>query len=316
MNQFAMKKDVVLALSSGGARGIAHIGVIRELEARGYNITGVSGTSIGAVIGGFYAAGKLHEYEEWVSSLGRYNVFNLIDFSFSAKGIIKGQKVFRKMSEWMAGVTFEDLRIPFVCVAVDLKNRKEVVFDTGDVLDSIRASIAIPGYIEPMAMNDVYLYDGGIVNPIPVDCVPRKGDELVVAVDLNAYKPEFDPRIFWKGTEPEASPTLKKITDMWFSAVRNIDILQRKTSNDKKEKKTTYNSQQHLTRIGALNEMFELMQENIAKQALLRNPPDVHIEIPRNLCNTFEFHRSKELIAYGQKCASLAIDEIEARNSL
>ena len=120
------KKKVALVLSSGGARGIAHIGVIRELEARGYEISSVSGTSIGAVIGGFYAAGKLDEYEEWICSLGPYNVFNLIDFSFSTLGFIKGQKVFKKLSEWMEGVAFSDLRIPFSCVATDLKNRKEV----------------------------------------------------------------------------------------------------------------------------------------------------------------------------------------------
>lgn len=304
-----MNKNVALVLSSGGARGVAHIGVIRELEECGYTITSVSGTSIGAVIGGFYAAGKLDEYAQWVSSLGLYNVFNLIDFSFSAKGLIKGERVFRKMSEWMIGVTFEDLNIPFVCVAADLKNRKEVILNKGDVLESIRASIAIPGYIEPLLMNDVYLYDGGIINPIPVSCVPRTGDEMVVAVDLNAYMPEFNPKEYWKTTEPEASPTLKKVSALWLNAVNHIELLQRKTSNEEKEKTSNHNIHKHLTHIGALNEMFELMQENVSEESLRKYPPDVLIRIPRNLCNTFEFHRSKELIAYGRQQAKLALEQ-------
>ncbi len=302
------RKKVALVLSSGGARGIAHIGVIRELEARGYTISAISGTSIGAVIGGFYAAGKLDEYTDWVCSLGLYNVFNLIDFSFSSKGVIKGKKVFLKMSEWMKDTKFEDLNIPFSCVAVDLKHRKEVVLNCGDVMDSIRASIAIPGYIEPMLLNGVYLYDGGIINPLPVNRVHRTGDELVVAVDLNAYQPDFEPKAYWKSNEPEASPTLKKVSEMWANATKKVAILQRRTSNDKG--KPNPGSKEQLSRLGALNEMFELMQENITLQSLQNASPDLLIKIPRNLCNTFEFHRSKELIAYGREQTSIALENI------
>jgi len=306
-------KNIALVLSSGGARGIAHIGVIQELEARGYTITSVSGTSIGAVIGGFYAAGKLDQYTEWVCSLELYNVFNLIDFSFSAKGIMKGKKVFQKMSEWMEGLKFEDLELPFSCVAVDLKKREEVVLSSGDVMSSIRASIAIPGYIEPMLLNGNYLYDGGIVNPLPINRVHRTGDDLVVAVDINAYEPDFDPKVFWKSNEPEASPTLKKVSEMWSGAVKKIEVLQRHTSNEKTEDSMPDKDKEkgHFSRIGALNEMFELMQENVTLQSIKDGNPDVLISMPRNLCNTFEFHRSKELIAFGRKRASEALDRLE-----
>lgn len=306
------KKNVALVLSSGGARGIAHIGVIEELLARGYNITSVAGTSIGAIIGGFYAAGKLDDYANWVYSLGLVNVFNLIDFSFSAKGVIKGQKVFKKMSEWMEGLHFEDLSIPFTCVATDLKNRRERVFDSGDVLQAMRASISIPGYIEPLLVDDVFLYDGGIVNPIPLNRVQRKDDDIVVAVDLNTYQPDFDPKRDFKGHEDtEASQTLNKVTSMWLNAIKNIEVLQRRTSNEKKKAKEEVNKDKHLTRIGALTEMFDMMQENISKQMIAQEAPDILIEIPRNLCSTFEFHKSKELVEFGRMRAKMALDMLD-----
>ena len=307
-------KKIALVLSSGGARGIAHIGVIRELEARDYEITSISGTSIGAVIGGFYAAGKLDEYEAWVSGLGLYNVFNLMDFSFSAKGFIKGQRVFKKLSEWMDGVTFEDLRIPFSCVATDLKNRKEVVLDTGDVLAAIRASVAIPGYFEPSVTDDdTYLYDGGIVNPLPINRVQRNGAELVFAVDLNAYQPLFDPKKYWQESKPEESLILKRVSEVWQTAVQKVEVLQRLNTNEKQsEQKGPHNKEKHLSHIGALLEMFEMMQENITAQTIREQRPDVLIEIPGNLCNTFEFHRGKELIEFGRIQTQKVLDKYQS----
>lgn len=304
------KKNVALVLSSGGARGIAHIGVIEELEARGYNITSVSGTSIGAVIGGFYAAGKLKEYADWVCSLGPVNVFNLIDVSFSTKGVIKGKRVFKKMSEWMEGVTFEDLNIPFSCVAVDLKNRKEVVFESGDVLQAVRASVAIPGYFEPQVIDDVFLYDGGIINPIPINRVRKNEGDMVVAVDLNTFEPNFDTKQYFASETPEESAVLKKVSDLWYNAIKNIDLIQQRLSNENKED-VEHNKEKHLTRIGALTEMFDLMQENVTKRSIQEEKPDVLIEIPQNLCHTFEFHKSKELVEFGRMRAKETLDKLE-----
>lgn len=304
-------KNVALVLSSGGARGIAHIGVIQELEARGYTITSVAGTSIGAVVGGFYAAGKLDEYAQWVSSLGLYNIFNLIDFSFSTKGIIKGRKVFHKMNEWMEGMNFDNLEIPFTCVAADLKSRREVVLDSGDVLQSIRASIAIPGYIEPKLLDGIYLYDGGIINPLPINRVHRSGDDLVVAVDLNAYEPDFDPEVFWKGNAPEASSTLQKVSEVWSAAMDNVTAFQRQISNDSKESKVPQKEEGYFSHIEALYEVFELMQENLTLQSIQKEKPDILISLPYNLCNIFEFQRSKELIAFGRQRAREVIDNLE-----
>lgn len=304
-------KNVALVLSSGGARGIAHIGVIEELEARGYTITAVSGTSIGAVIGGFYAAGKLDAYRDWVCGLDRFNVFNLIDFTMSTKGVIKGVKVFKKMSEWMEGVNFEDLRIPFSCVAVDLLNRKEVVFDSGDVMQAMRASIAIPGYLEPLIVDGRSLYDGGIINPIPINRVDKSNADMVIAVDLNAYQPTFDPKKHWK-EDVEASSIMKRVNDLWHSTSSRIQILQRNESNEKQLVGSQHTEKtKTLSRIGALNQMFELMQEGVAREMIRRERPDLLIEIPGNLCNTFEFHRSKELVEFGRLQTQKALDKFK-----
>lgn len=312
------KQDVALVLSSGGARGITHIGVIEELVARGYNITSVSGASIGAVIGGFYAAGKLEDYKNWICGLDRVNVFNLIDFSISTKGVIKGQRVFKKLSEWMNGVTFDDLSIPFSCVAVDLFNRREVVFSEGDVLEAMRASIAIPGYLEPQIIDGSPLYDGGIINPIPINRVKRNGNDIVVAIDLNAYMPDFDPETYWEEEEGdlEESTVMKRMAEMWNSTTKRMDELQKRVSNEtvpqKKKDDVELPKDKKMNRIGALTEMFELMQESLTKTTVEHEKPDVFVEIPRNLCNTFEFHRSADLVEFGRQQMKIALDKLEA----
>jgi NTE family protein len=303
-------KNVALVLSSGGARGVAHIGVIEELEARGYNITSISGTSIGAVIGGFYAAGKINEYREWICSIDRYNLFNLIDFSFNSRGVIKGEKVFNILREWMKGVTFNDLKIPFSCVAVDLAAHKEVVFESGNVLQAIRASIAIPGYIEPLILNGKALYDGGIINPIPINRVKRSGDDIVVAVDINARIPEFDPKKYWQIEEVESSRALNRISKMWHRATHRVEKMQIRHSNEKAPKRSE-RIKKELSPIGALTETFELMQEHISNDTLRKEKPEVHIEVPRNICDVFEFHHSKGLLEYGRQEARRVLDEYE-----
>ncbi len=309
-------KNIALVLSSGGARGIAHIGVIEELKARGYNITSISGTSIGAVIGGFYAAGKLQEYSDWVCSLGPVNIFNLIDVSFSTKGIIKGKRVFKKMSEWMKGVKFEDLNIPFACVAVDLINRKQVIFDKGDVMRAIRASVAIPGYFEPQVIDGIQLYDGGVLNPIPLDIIKRNEGDLLFAVDLNTNDYDFDRKNYFEGEdEQEESQILGVITDLWNTATKHIEVLQLKHSNEtrKTEESEEQRKKKHYTHIRALTEMFDLVQENVTREDINTHNPDLVIRIPQNLCSTFEFHKSKELVEFGRIRAKEALDLYEAQ---
>lgn len=155
-----MKQKVSLVLSGGGARGIAHIGVIEELEKQGYQIASIAGTSMGALVAAVYALGKMEEFKEWMFTLDKKTIFQLIDLSFSKQGLIKGDRVFNKMKEFIEDENIEDLPIPFVATATDIINKKQVVFKSGSVFEALRASIAIPTVITPVEKDGVLLVDG------------------------------------------------------------------------------------------------------------------------------------------------------------
>jgi NTE family protein len=181
------KQTLSLVLGSGGARGYAHIGVIEELLAQGYEIGSVSGSSMGALIGGLYASGKLEEYKEWVLGLDLLDVAKLIDFSFTRTGMIRGDKVFAVMETMIGNVMIEDLPIPFTAVATDLMKQKEVWMQKGKLVDAIRASIAIPTIFTPKQMGERHLVDGGVLNPLPIAPTVADDTDLTIAVNLGAH---------------------------------------------------------------------------------------------------------------------------------
>lgn len=181
-----MKKKAALVLSSGGARGMAHIGVIEEMEKEGYDISSLAGSSIGAVIGGIYSMGKLDDYKKWVCDLDRVEVFKMLDFTLTKQGFIKGEKVFNEMKKIIGDKPIEKLSIPFVAVASDMMSQKEVVLDKGSLFSALRASIAIPTVFTPHRLNGINLVDGGVLNPIPVKHIKRTDGDTLVVVDLNA----------------------------------------------------------------------------------------------------------------------------------
>ena len=283
------KKNVALVLSSGGARGVCQIGVIRELEELGYNITSVSGSSIGAVIGGFYAAGELENYAEWISSLDRISILSLMDFHLSASGIIRGEKVFNRMSQWVDGVKIEDLSIPFSAVATSFATRDEIIFDKGNLRDAMRASVSLPGMISPAVIDEKILFDGGLVNPIPLNRVKRKRGDLLIAVNLNAYIPSFDPVEFWNHDEEKENHGVLAVIK---ERLHDIGILK----HEDEEKSVT----QKVQLFDALNTSFDIMQEKLSDFNIKQYPPDVLVEIPRNICSTFDFNKSAELIEEGR----------------
>lgn len=180
-------KDIALVLSGGAARGLAHIGVIRELENRGYHIKSITGTSIGALIGGLYAMGRLDEFEDWIIKQRSYSFIKLLDISFRRNGIIKGEKILQKLRKEIPGMNIEELPIPFCCVATDLYTQQSVVLNKGKIYDAIRASIAIPSVFTPVRRDGMLLVDGGVLDNIPVDFAIRtKPDDKILAVDVNA----------------------------------------------------------------------------------------------------------------------------------
>ncbi|GGH75304.1 patatin-like phospholipase family protein [Phaeocystidibacter marisrubri] len=297
------KKQVALVLGSGGARGLAHIGVIEELESRGYTISSIAGSSIGSVIGGVYAAGYLDEYKEWVLNLDRRRVFQLIDFTISSHGFIKGERVFNEMKQFVGEERIENLKIPFCAIAVDLEHQEEVVYDSGDLWQAIRASVAIPSVLTPVQHNNRVLVDGGVVNPLPVNRVSRIEDDIMVAVDLNAL---IDLEVVHEKSSADQNEIeqnkfmesiRQKIGDWWPWA----------SNGDEGEEKS------HIKKnyLGILNASFEMMQDQVATLAMKQNPPDVLVKIPRKCASTFDFYMGKQLIETGRQLTAKALDQFE-----
>jgi NTE family protein len=278
-------KNVALVLSSGGARGIAQIAVIEELRKQGFNITSVAGSSIGAVIGGLYAGGTLPAYKEWLSNLDYWDVFNLLDFSLSSKGFIKGEKVFKIIAPFIANKEIQNLDIPFVAVASDIINKRAVIYRQGSLRDAIRASVSIPTVLHPIETDDGLIVDGGVVNPIPVDLVERIPGDILVVVDVNAHVSIEKVEI----TKKDQS-FLDDLSKRFFSW-----------------KKTEIAKKKNLGIFDILNESLDLTQEMLTTSMLEKHKPDILIEVSRKLCGTMDFHRNAEIIETGRNAAIKAI---------
>ena len=183
-------KNVALVLSSGGPRGFAHIGAIEALEEHGYTITSIAGTSIGSLVGGIYAAGKLAEFKEWLYSLDAWEVFSLMDLSIGKNHFVKGDKVIDAIMQIVPNINIEDLPIPYCAVATDLYTGREVLFDYGPLFRAIRASISIPSLFRPVKFGLTTLIDGAITNCLPLNRVRRTEGDLLVAFDVNDVNEE------------------------------------------------------------------------------------------------------------------------------
>ena len=294
-------KSVALVLSSGGARGLAHIGVIEGLEAAGYKISAVSGTSMGAVVGGVYAAGNLKEYKEWMLKLDKLEVFRLIDFTFSTKGFIRGDKVFKEMRKFVHDKKIEDLNIPFAAVACDLMKREEVVFKSGSLYTALRASAAIPTVIQPSVLNKKQLVDGGVMNPIPVDHVQKKEDDLVVISDVNAAIPYKKSKEFREPEKPSQPGIFDQFLAKWDELAPNWNFNSKPKTEIEK-----------LSYFELFNKSINLMQDQISTYTIQQHKPDILVSVSRDACSTFEFYRTEELIAAGRRAFEKAIEKVEA----
>ncbi len=284
-----MKKSISLVLGSGGARGYAHIGVIDVLEKEGYKIESISGSSMGALIGGLYACGKLPLYKEWVLSLDFFSVLKLIDFSFATTGVIKGDKVFDILEDFIGDIQIEDLPISFTAVATDLNTQKEIWFQEGSLLKAIRASIAIPTVFTPQINEKHLLVDGGILNPLPT--VPLLSDvtDLLIAVNLNG--------------ERQATPLLSSTSKENSIQNKITEFLQKNFSSQNQHEEQNY--------FTIISKTIETMQNLITRYELAAHQPDIVIEIPKNLCGFYEFHQAQKIIDYGKEMAYKKIKAYE-----
>jgi len=283
------KKTVSLTLGSGGARGLAHIGVIKWLEEHGYAIHSISGCSMGALIGGVYAAGKLDVYTGWVRAITRADMLKLLDISFGMSGMVKGEKIINTLKDLVGDQLIEDLPITFTAVASDIVNEKEIWLNKGSLFDAIRASISLPFFFTPARHNGVELLDGGILNPVPI--APTFSDHTDIKIAVNLGGP-VDTSISAPGQKEKMKPAepavLKKISQF-------IDTIHGEESE---------HEDGTLGMLDIADQSFDAMQGAIARQKLAAYPPDVIIEMPRNLCGTLEFDRADEMIAIGYRLAS------------
>lgn len=273
---------VRLVLGSGGARGIAHIGVIEELIDDGHEIVEVVGCSMGAVVGGIFCAGHLQPYKEWLLTLTRSAVFSLTDFTFTRQGFVKGEKVFSTILDMTGPQNIEDLPIPFTAVATDIANMSEVHINNGDLFRALRASIAIPGIFTPANDGDSLLIDGGVLNPLPLDLVRKDENELVIAVNINARE---TPDIVESRNE---SPTEKE-NKAWLPISWPFG------------KKNPTNQQLNYSLIELLQTSYDHTQDRLTEMIIKHYQPDLVVNIPRTSCATFEFYKAKEMIDLGKR---------------
>lgn len=305
-NGFKMPKNkIALVLSGGGARGIAHIGVIEELEKKGFEISSIAGTSMGALVGGFYALGKLEDYKNWLYSLDRIKVFSLFDFTFSRLGFVKGDKVLRRLKEFIDDKNIEDLPLPYAAVAVDLINMKEVVFTRGSIFDAIRASVSIPTVFTPVKTEGGLLVDGGVLDNLPVRYVPRTEGDLLVAVNVNASIPVDKPLISKKEQKEKESVYQKKIKEFY----NHLQKMAHLSQEEKSEKKKAKTHEERLDFFNLLNRTISLMTNEIVHLRLEENKPDILMEISHDSCGIFDFFKAEEMIEMGRHTAKKSIDK-------
>ena len=298
-------KKAALVLASGGSRGLAHIGAIEVLEERGFHITSVSGASMGALVGGIYAAGGLEAFKEWMKTVDRMKVFNLMDFTIGNGGFVKGEKVIDELKSIIPDRMIEDLPIPFTAVATDILHRKEVVFDRGSLYDAIRSSISLPSVFTPNRIGDMLLIDGGVVNPVPVNRVQRTAGDILVAVDLNGpfeEKEEDDEPERRKGRMRQR---LEQIVDTVMDKVRKEEV-DRELRAGRDEEKEEDDSGMGIVSI--LNQSSGMMIQTNADLTLKLYPPDVLVRIAKNAYSTMEFYKYDEIVALGRQKMEAALD--------
>lgn len=289
-------ETVSLVLGSGGARGLAHIGVIHELESRSYQIQAVAGSSMGALVGGIYALGKLDVYTDWVMQLDQSDIISLLDWTFTGGGIIRGNKLMNKLKELVGECNIEDLPLDFTAVTVDIEKGKEIWFSDGSLFDAIRGSIAIPSIFTPHRYRGRILVDGGLLNPVPVEPTMRTLTDITVVVDANG---------------PASIPP--PLQEDKTGGAADKGLLQKMQSYVKSLGHSATDADTSMALPEILMRSLETMQTAITRQHLAVLRPDLLISVPRNTCMIHEFHRAAPVIELGRKLAREALDEWESQ---
>ncbi len=316
---------VALALGSGGARGYAHIGVINELQERGYQIVGIAGSSMGALVGGLQAAGKLHEFADWARSLTQRAILRLLDPSLTSAGVLRAEKILDAVRDILGDVTIEELPIPYTAVATDLLAGKSVWMQRGPVDEAIRGSIAIPGVIAPHVSDGRLLADGGILDPLPMAPISAVNADLTIAVSLSGSETggsrESEPR-----ATTEWLNRMVRSTSALFDTNAARSLLDRPTARavlsrfgaaipepDDESELPDADEPLEVPKLGSfevMNRTIDIAQAALARHTIAAYPPDLLIEVPRSVCRSLDFHRAAEVIDVGRTLATRALDSL------
>ncbi|MGO1318360.1 MAG: patatin-like phospholipase family protein [Cellulomonadaceae bacterium] len=346
---------IALVLGSGGARGYAHMGAVAELTARGHEVVTIAGTSMGALVGGLVAAGKLDEFDRWARSLTQRSVLRLLDPTVIGPGMIRADRVVGEVSRMLDGARIEDLPLPFTAVATDLTHRREVWFQRGPLDIAIRASIAIPSVITPVLLHGRLLVDGGLTNPVPIEPTIAVPSDVTIAVSLSG-RPLADPvaaqtqdaaraqgvaRGSAVGTptvessDPESTSALlsaweglghaaagaagaaRRLTGTAADALATAPLVRRLASRFVQGDETeaggravpefsTLPPDVKLSEV--VTSSLDTMQSMIERYRLAANPPDVLVEVPVNLCSTYDFHKAAYVSDVGRRLTAEALD--------
>jgi NTE family protein len=323
---------VALALGSGGARGYAHVGVIDELRERGYHIVGIAGSSMGALVGGLQAAGKLDEFADWARSLTQRAILRLLDPSITAAGVLRAEKILDPVRDVLGAVTIEELEIPYTAVATDLIAGKSVWLQRGPVDEAIRASIAIPGVIAPHVVDGRLLADGGILDPLPMAPIAAVNADLTIAVSLSGSETFGDRDTDSHRTADWLNRVMRSTSALFdLNAARSLldwptarAVLERfgasineptgKNESSDTEAADDTDDAPDTPKLGSfevMNRTIDLAQAALARHNLAAHPPDLLIEVPRTACRSLEFHRAAEVIDVGRSLTRRALDALD-----
>lgn len=329
-------RDVALVLSSGGPRGFAYIGAIEELEARGYRITSIAGSSVGSLVGGIYAAGGLQEFKEWLFSLDHFKVMSLMDIAISKRYLVKGERVINAIKEVVPNVAIESLPIPYCAIATDLYTGEEIVFRDGPLFEAVRASISIPSMFRPVKWRHRTLVDGGMVNTFPLDRVSRSGHDLLVGFNVNAVDAPrinafLEERFRLGQAEARTVEAAKSVLADSLSLkgtllerVREVGargerlVKERIQQEDFGRKLLSDSHKQHIPTAAddnyytILDRSFSIMNHSLARLALRTNPPDILVEMPFDAYTAIsDYGRGAEIAERGRKLMAEALDQYE-----
>ncbi|MBU0799943.1 MAG: patatin-like phospholipase family protein [Alphaproteobacteria bacterium] len=291
-----------IALGSGLARGFAHIGVLKALNRHGIMPTIVAGTSIGALVGGCYLAGKLQELEDWALALNRRKVFGYLDFRVRSAGLIGGNRLTSTLEHYFKDTQIENLPHPFIAIASDIATGHEVWLRKGNLIDAMRASFALPGVFPPVDVNNRLLVDGALINPVPVSPCLALGSRMTIAVDLNAD-------LIGKATKPGQRYQTVAGFDIFSN---DVDPADQQIFSGGLTKRIFRREQNNPSLFGVMVSALNIMQDRLTRSRLAGDPPDVHIKPQISHIGLLEFERAQEMIHEGEAAVERAMPDIRA----